>query len=292
MAFKVAVYCSDVTEKTRLGVLHLAEYIRSRNDEMYLNVMGEGKGKLSTEPDIFFFDDLNQIKKDINLIISVGGDGTFLETAKKVNHLNIPVAGINTGKLGFLANISDVDIEGSVDRLCNGDYDIIERSMLEIIKPAGAFEANKCIALNEITVQKADQRMITISVSINGRHVNTYRADGLIVSTATGSTAYSLSVGGPILTPSDCSFVIAPMSPHNLTVRPIVIMGGSSITMDISGRGSSYLLTCDSRFIHMPIETTVEICQAPNRLKTAMLKGDDFFSTLRNKFLWGVDPRN
>lgn len=292
MAFNAAVYCSDVTEKTRLGVSRLAEAILGRGDGLFLSVMGEGRERLEDIAGIRFFDDIASVEEEIGLIISVGGDGTFLETAKRVNNRDIPVAGINTGKLGFLANISDADITGSAERLCRGDYDIIERSMLEVVSPADAFSGCFSVALNEITVQKADQRMITINVCINGRHVNTYRADGLIVSTATGSTAYNLSVGGPILTPSDMSFVIAPMSPHNLTVRPIVVMGGSSITMEVSGRGTRSLFTCDSRFAYLPFESVIEIRQAEHRLKTVMLRGDDFFTTLRNKFLWGVDPRN
>lgn len=292
MALKIAVYCRDVTEKTRMGVLRLADVFRKRGESMFLNVMGEGKEKFSDTDGIIFFDDLSSIESEVSLIISVGGDGTFLDTAVRVKNSNIPVAGINTGKLGFLANISDVDIVRSAERLCMGDFDIVERSMIELITPEGIFNNGYSTALNEITVQKADQRMITISVQINGKHANTYRADGLIVSTATGSTAYNLSVGGPVLTPSDESVVIAPMSPHNLTVRPIVVTGGSSIIMEVTGRSTRSLLTCDSRFVYLPFETVIEIRQAEHRLKTIMLKGDDFFSTLRNKFLWGVDPRN
>ena len=292
MALNVAVYCSDVTEKTRVGVSRLADAIRKRGGNIYLNVMGVGREKLSDTDGILFFDILSSIEKKVDLIVSVGGDGTFLETAKRVNHMDIPVAGINTGKLGFLANISDVDIARSTKQLFNGEYDIIERSMLEVVSPENVFNNNYSKALNEITVQKADQRILTITVQINGKHANTYMADGLIVSTATGSTAYNLSVGGPILTPSDCSVVIVPMSPHNLTVRPVVITGGSSITMQVTGRGTRSLLTCDSRFAYLPFGTTIEIQQVEHRLKTIMLKGDDFFSTLRNKFLWGVDPRN
>ncbi len=291
MALKVAVFCKDITEKTRIGICNLAGIFREKGIEMNLNVMGEGKEKLNESDGFSFFDDLSSVPGEIQLIISVGGDGTFLETAMRVKDKGIPVAGVNTGKLGFLANIPDVEINRAVEKLYNGDYDVIERAMLEIVSPANIL--NNCpVALNEITVQKADQRMITIAVKINGIHINTYRADGLIVSTATGSTAYNLSVGGPILTPSDGSVVIAPMSPHNLTVRPIVVTSGSNITMEVSGRSTECLVTCDSRFVRLPFETLIEIRQAEKRLRTVMLKGDDFFSTLRNKFLWGVDPRN
>jgi NAD+ kinase len=292
MALKVAVYCKDITEKTRVGICRLARIFLEKGIAMNLNVMGEGKEKLSESDGLIFFEDISSIPGEIQIIISVGGDGTFLETAMRVKDKGIPVAGINTGKLGFLANITDADINNAIEKLCNGEYDVIERSMLELISPGNIFNNNYPVALNEITVQKADQRMITIAVQINGIHINTYRADGLIVSTATGSTAYNLSVGGPILTPTDGSVVIAPMSPHNLTVRPIVVTGGSNITMEVSGRGYECLVTCDSRFTHLPFGTLIEIRQAEKRLRTVMLKGDDFFSTLRNKFLWGVDPRN
>jgi len=164
--------------------------------------------------------------------------------------------------------------------------------MLSLVEPEGIFENNYNLALNEITIQKADQRMVTINVSIDGMDINTYRADGLIISTATGSTAYNLSVGGPVLTPADTSVIISPMSPHNLTMRPIVITGSSEISMYVSGRSTECLLTCDSRFTHLPFGVIIKIRQAPRTIKTIMLNGCDFFSTLRNKFLWGADPRN
>jgi len=292
MRQNVAIFCSDVTEKTKSGIYRLASAFREKEMDVYLNVMGEGREKLEEDKTLIFFDDKTSFPEHINTIISVGGDGTFLETARRVNKMGIPVAGVNTGKLGFLANIPDVDIHGSVDKLCNGEFTILERYMLTLVSPEGFFGTENNIALNEITIQKADQRMITINVNIDGNHVNTYRADGLIISTATGSTAYNLSVGGPILTPSDNSIIIAPMSPHNLTVRPIVVTGSSVISMEVSGRGSRCLITCDSRFSHLPFGNTIEVKQSPHRIKTIMLNGGDFFSTLRNKFLWGVDPRN
>jgi NAD+ kinase len=288
----VAIFCSDVTEKTKSGISGLTSAFREKGMDVFMNVMGEGKEKLGEDKKLIFFNDHDTFPTGVKMIISVGGDGTFLETAKRVNDMGIPVAGLNTGKLGFLANIPDADIRGSVEKLCNGEYSIIERYMLTLLSPENIFENNFNLALNEITIQKADQRMITINVHIDGIHVNTYRADGLIVSTATGSTAYNLSVGGPILTPADGSVVIAPMSPHNLTVRPIVLTGSSKITMEVTGRGSQCLITCDSRFSHLLFDNIIEIKQAQHRMKTIMLAGGDFFSTLRNKFLWGVDPRN
>jgi NAD+ kinase len=148
------------------------------------------------------------------------------------------------------------------------------------------------VALNEITVQKGDQSMITITVEVDGTFLNTYRADGLIVSTATGSTAYNLSVGGPILYPTDDSIIIVPMSPHNLTVRPIIVSGDSVITLVTGGRSSQCMVTIDSKAIRVPSGTVLEVRRSVSMLSTVTIAGNDFFSTLRNKLMWGADPRN
>ena len=226
------------------------------------------------------------------LSLSVGGDGTFLETVLKVKDLGIPVAGVNTGRMGFLANIPDEEIGHSIDMLCDGEYEIIERSLLEISQPAGIFEGNSSSALNEITIQKADLSMITIIVYVDDIYLNTYWSDGLIVSTATGSTAYNLSVGGPILSPEDESIIISPISPHNLTIRPIILIRQSKLRMVIEGRSNEYLATCDFRSTKLPFSEEIHIIKAPVKLKTVMLKGTDFYSTLRNKLMWGADRRN
>jgi NAD+ kinase len=176
--------------------------------------------------------------------------------------------------------------------LCNGEYEIIERSLLEILEPFGLFDDSSSTALNEITVQKANLGMITINVFVDSIYLNTYWADGLIVSTATGSTAYNLSVGGPILSPEDQSIIISTISPHNLTIRPIVLSGESKIRMVIEGRSTEYLITCDFRSRRIPFTEEINIVKAPVKLKTVMLKGWDFYSTLRNKLMWGADNRN
>jgi len=227
-----------------------------------------------------------------DLVLSVGGDGTFLETILKVKDMGVPIAGVNTGRMGFLANIPADAIGKSIDMLCDGEFEIIERSLLEMSKPSGIFEGGNASALNEITIQKADLSMITISVFIDGSHLNTYWADGLIVSTATGSTAYNLSVGGPILSPDDESIIISPIAPHNLTIRPIILSGAGEIRMVIEGRSKEYLTTCDFRSRRLPFSEEIIIVRAPFKIKTVMLKGSDFYSTLRNKLMWGADTRN
>ena len=288
----IALYSKSLTEKTTAGLMKVIDALYDRGVTIYLNVMDPGGHHFEHDHRVILFSGLSDLPADVYMILSVGGDGTFLETAMRVRSAGIPVAGINTGRLGFLANIPDEDISRSVDLLCSGKYDIVSRAMLEISNPEGLFSNGNAMALNEITVQKSDQGMITVTVRVDGTFLNTYRADGLIISTATGSTAYSLSVGGPILSPTDDSIIIAPMSPHNLTIRPIIVTGSSVITLETGGRSSQCLVTCDSRAIRVPTGIILEVRQAASRLSTVTTAGNDFFSTLRNKLMWGADPRN
>ena len=292
MAKRIALFSKGLTDKTRDGLVRIIDALNSRGAEIYLHIMGPGDDSFISHPADRVFDSVGSLPGDISLVLSVGGDGTFLETAMKVVDLQIPVAGINTGRLGFLANIPDSDIEKAMELLCSGDYEVVSRSMLEIVSPPGLFGRDSSLALNEITVQKSDQSLITVTVWVNGIFLNTYRADGLIVSTSTGSTAYNLSVGGPILSPSDDSIIIAPMSPHNLTVRPIVVPAGSTVVMETGGRTNECMVTCDSRVIKLPVGTVIEACQSHRRLTTVTPRGNDFFSTLRSKLMWGADLRN
>ena len=292
MIEKVAIYSKEYNAKTKAGVSRLISEFCKRGIKILLYQKQEdhfdcsGKGLIET------FSDLSMVSVLPDLVLSVGGDGTFLETGLKVKDLGIPVAGVNTGRLGFLANIPENEISDSIDMICNGEYVIIERSLLEFSKPEGLFEGNPSSALNEITVQKADLSMITIHVYVGDIYLNTYWSDGLIISTATGSTAYNLSVGGPILTPDDESIIISPMAPHNLTIRPIVLTGKSTLRMIIEGRSKEFLATCDFRSKRVPYGEEVHISKDRVKLKTVMLNGMDFYNTLRNKLMWGVDTRN
>ncbi len=292
MARTIALYSKGLTEKTTAGLLRLIDALHRREAVIYLNIMEPNGNTFRDDTRVILFREVSELPDDTYMIMSVGGDGTFLETAMRVRSTGIPVAGINTGRLGFLANIPDDDIGRSIDLLCSGSYEVITRTMLEIVSPDILTGAGGGMALNEITVQKADQSMITITVKVNGIFLNTYRADGLIISSATGSTAYNLSVGGPILSPTDESMIIVPMSPHNLTVRPIIVTGNSTIILATGGRSSECLMTCDSRAVRVPTGTIAEVRQAATKLKTVTPSGSDFFSTLRNKLMWGADPRN
>jgi NAD+ kinase len=292
MLERVAIYFKDNNLKTRTGVERLVEEFHKRGIKtlIYQKLVNPVTG-LSWEI-VEKSDELSHSSELADLVLSVGGDGTFLETVLKVKDLGIPIAGVNTGRMGFLANISADEISHSIDMLCKGEYEIIERCLLEISHPSGMFEGNSSTALNEITIQKADLSMITISVFVDETHLNTYWADGLIVSTATGSTAYNLSVGGPILSPDDESIIISPIAPHNLTIRPIILSGEGKIRMVIEGRSNEYLTTCDFRSKKLPFTEEIHIVRAPVKIRTVMLNGRDFYSTLRNKLMWGADTRN
>lgn len=292
MLHSIAIYSKENNQKTRDGVSKLVEEFCKRKIKILL-FQKKGDTQLCEESEYLEkFSDMipGDLKPDI--ILSVGGDGTFLETVMKVKDLDIPVAGVNTGRMGFLANIPNEDISHSVDMLCQGEYEILERCTLDIVRPNGIFEGESSTALNEITIHKANPSMITIHVTVDDTFLNTYWADGLIISTATGSTAYNLSVGGPILTPEDESIIISPISPHNLTIRPIILSGKRKLKMVVEGRTTGYLATCDFRSRHLPFSEEIHIVKSETKLKTVMLRGKDFYSTLRNKLMWGVDKRN
>lgn len=286
----VAIYSKDNNQKTKEGVNKLVDEFRKRGVKILIE---KYKGNNSIVKDgVEYFTSLADMSPRPELVLSVGGDGTFLSTALKVKDFGIPVAGVNTGRMGFLANISADDISNSVYMLCNNEFRRIDRSLLRLSEPAGIFDDFPAIALNEITIQKADFSMITINVFVDDIFLCTYWCDGLIISTATGSTAYNLSVGGPILSPEDESIIISPIAPHNLNIRPIILSGDCRFSMAVEGRSREFLATCDFRSRRLPFSNVINIERAPVKLQTVMLEGTDFYSTLRNKLMWGIDKRN
>jgi NAD+ kinase len=292
MLQRVAIFSKDNNTRTRNGVQKLVDELCRQGIHVQLYQKTEETKTTCEGKTVERFSELSGLSGLPDLVLSVGGDGTFLETVLKVKDLGIPVAGVNTGRMGFLANIPGEEIGKSVDQLCKNEFEIVERSMLEIARPASLFDGVQGVALNEITIQKANLSMITIHVYVDDVFLNTYWADGLIVSTATGSTAYNLSVGGPILSPGDESIIISPISPHNLTIRPILLSGNSKLRMVMEARTDEFLATCDFRFKRIPIGEEIHIIRSSVKLKTVMLKGRDFYSTLRNRLMWGVDRRN
>jgi len=183
-----------------------------------------------------FFSSASDLQKDVEVLLSIGGDGTFLDCVAFVKNSGIPIAGINSGRLGFLANISRTEIQSAIQKIITKNFSVEERELIQMVKPVNLFKDCN-YALNEITISKKDSSsMITINVYLNGKFLNTYWADGLIIATPTGSTAYSLSVGGPIVVPDAKNFIITPLAPHNLTVRPLVVPNNQELTLKVSGR--------------------------------------------------------
>lgn len=226
-----------------------------------------------------------------DIAISMGGDGTFLETARRVGNKEIPILGINTGRLGFLADISQQEIEAALQDIYTGDYHIEERSLIQV-QSAEASLKGYPYALNEVAVLKRDNSsMISIRVEINGEFLATYQADGLIISTPTGSTGYALSVGGPIIVPQAGIFGITPVAPHSLNVRPLTLKDEAEITLEVESRSHNFLVAIDGRSESCREGTRLTLKKAPYRIKVLQRKEHSFFSTLRNKLMWGADIR-
>ena len=256
--------------------------------EPFAKAMGK-KIKLSAKNT---FSNSKDIKSSAKFLFSIGGDGTLLETLTLVRESEIPVMGINTGRLGFLSSISADEIETAVDAVLKGKYSLDKRTLLELDVKGKLFGDCK-YALNEIAVQKTDSSsMITIHASLNGKFLNSYWADGLIVATPTGSTAYSLSCGGPIVMPDSDNFVITPVAPHNLNVRPVIISSNDVIELEVEGRIPNFLLSLDSRATAIQSFGKLKIKKADFLLSLVKLDNHDFLSTLRNKLMWGADKRN
>ena len=217
----------------------------------------------------------HEIKNNVDLLFSIGGDGTILNAITIVRDSNIPIAGINTGRLGFLASIAKNEIESALEDIFAGNYTIEERSMLKLETTSNLF-GEFPYSLNEIAVQKVDSAMITVHVFIDGEFLNTYWSDGLIVSTPTGSTAYSLSVGGPIIIPRSGNFVIAPISPHNLTVRPIVLPDTSTLQLKLESRSLNYIASLDHRSIMIKNTEDIYISKADFKIQLLKLNNIKF----------------
>ena len=232
------------------------------------------------------------IDDNIDVVISVGGDGTFLRTAEQVAGKCIPILGINAGRLGFLADISKEQIACAIDELFAGNYKVEERTMLQVEVDSLPIDYTP-YALNEVAILKQDtSSMISINATLGGNFLNNYQADGLLVATPTGSTGYALSIGGPVLIPECSNFVIAPVAPHMLNVRPLVVPDNETITLSVDSRSGNYLISLDGRSFVISCDNSVTLRKAP--FKTLVIKRNNhiFVSTLRNKLMWGADNRN
>ncbi len=238
------------------------------------------------------FDSVDNFPRNVDLIFSIGGDGTFLKCVSYAKISQTPIVGINSGRLGFLAYISKEEISDAIDNIIKKNYSIEQRTLIELITDNRLF-AEQNYALNEITVQKRDSSaMISVDVYMNDELLNKYWADGLIIATPTGSTAYSLSAGGPIIVPGSGNLVITPLAPHNLTVRPIVLSDDNILKLKVTGRSQSFMVALDFRTEVFDQNTVLTVKKASFTINMIKLKNSNFFTTLRNKLMWGLDKRN
>ena len=228
---------------------------------------------------------------DADVAISLGGDGTFINTVMRLGKIQIPMFGINLGHLGFLADVSVDELPRVIEDLFNGDYHIAERTVLETQLSEGKLKIHP-YALNEVSIMKQDSSsMLDINSKVNGAFLANYKADGIIISTPTGSTAYSMSVGGPIMVPEGNSLMIAPVAPHSLTIRPLVVRDSWDIELDVNSRSHCYLIAIDGHSEILDNRVKLTIRKADFVVKTIKFKGHSFFDTLREKLMWGVDGR-
>jgi NAD+ kinase len=236
----------------------------------------------------------NGLDGSFDMFVSFGGDGTILRATTFVKDLGIPIVGVNTGRLGFLSTFKKEDVSKVVREFVRGDYTIIERSLVQLnTKALDTDFGDLNFALNEITVSRKDTTsMITVETHLNNEYLTSYWADGLIISTPTGSTGYSLSCGGPVIVPTAKSLVLTPIAPHNLNARPLIISDDTVIRLKVSGREENHLVSLDSRIASLENGQEITIKKAPFTIKMIEYDSESFLKTLRNKLLWGEDKRN
>jgi len=290
---KIAIYSQYFKGKPSDSFDELIDVLCKNNVDIYIessfyeHVNSDIKGMTSIQT----FSELN---KTFDLLISIGGDGTILRAITYVRDFSIPIVGINTGRLGFLATIQTDDIKDAIEHILNGNYKTSDRTLLSVTtNPENETLLETNFALNEIAVsRKNTTSMITVETHLNDEYLTSYWADGLITSTPTGSTGYSLSCGGPVITPEATSFVLTPIAPHNLNARPLVIPDDTTIQLKVDGREDQYLMSLDSRIVTLSNATIVTIKKADFKIKMVELLTESFIDTLRKKMLWGEDKRN
>ena len=293
---KVAIYGQYYLNSTEPIIRDIFVFFNENKVEM---VIEEAFLKLLYEKEIVkkdykTFQSHKELDASFDIMISIGGDGTILRAITFIKNLGIPIIGINTGRLGFLATIPVNDIEIAIQNIINGKYRISERSLLTIETSVENKDIDSMnFALNEIAVsRKNTTSMITVETFLDGEYLTSYWSDGLIISTPTGSTGYSLSCGGPVITPETKSFVITPIAPHNLSARPLIIPDATEIQLKVPGREESHLVSLDSRIATLENGTIIKIKKAPFTIKMVDLLNESFLTTLRKKLLWGEDKRN
>ena len=291
---KIAIYSQHTGKYTNSILSELFGFSDKYNIKFYLekefaNILNR---RSNIKLDYTIFSSCKDLDKSFNLMITIGGDGTLLRSISFVRNLEIPIIGINTGRLGFLATLNQDLLKPKLEKIIKGEFKVENRTLLEVIiddQKSNDFP----FALNEITVgRKNTTSMIKIRTNLDGEFLNSYWADGLIISTPTGSTGYSLSCGGPIMSPQSQTLALTPIAPHNLNARPIIIPDNTEIELSVSGREDFHLLSLDSRIVSVKNENSITIRKADFKIMIAHLFEDNFYKTLRNKLLWGEDKRN
>ena len=288
---KFAIFGNEYQAKKSTSIEKILDYLAQKGAEIYVENAYYEFLTRSQHIDVKAAGVFEDYNFDVDYVISMGGDGTFLKAASRVGAKGTPIIGVNMGRLGFLADVLPSEIESALDSLYAGDCLIEEHAVIQVEAEGGILAGNP-FALNDIAVLKRDDAsMISIRTQVDGEFLVTYQADGLIVTTPTGSTAYNLSNGGPIIIPQSGSICLTPVAPHSLNIRPIVINDTAVITLDIESRSHNYLVAIDGRSERMTEETRLIIRKASHSIKIVKQRNQRYFSTLREKLMWGADQR-
>jgi NAD+ kinase len=290
---RIGIHGKDFQDKSARFTEHVLDWLRQYKCEIWVSAkfIKQLKSSRTRQFKLKSFDHGDNLR-NLDFFFSLGGDGTLLESVTYIGKAEVPILGINTGRLGFLATISRDETEQALDVLFKGKYKIDTRAVLKLISTPKLF-GNLNFGLNDFTIMKKDtSSMITVHVHVDGELLNSYWSDGIILSTPTGSTGYSLSCGGPLVYPKSESFILTPVSPHNLGTRPIVLSDNSEISFQIEGRSKKYLVSLDSRFETIDESVKLKITKERFKVKLVELPGHHYFNTLRQKLNWGLDIRN
>ena len=281
----IAIFGNTLRSETLREVRHIIEYLQMRGVEVVLSQELRQEASSREFPSVE--DYMSHEGNSIDFALSLGGDGTFLTTAAMVGHLDIPILGINCGHLGYLAEVQIEEVEQVLDLLINNHYTIEQRRMLEVTCSQEGKIASP-YALNEVGILKAGlSSMITIEVSINGEFLHNYKADGLLIATPTGSTAYNLSVGGPLLDPQVHAIILSPVATHSLNIRPLVVLDDSKIDVKVSSRNGNFLLSVDGRSQVLKQDICLHIERSQRKIKLVRIDGQTFMQSLKDKLNWG-----
>lgn len=288
---KFAIFGNEYQAKKSTSIEKILDYLAQKGAEIYVENAYYEFLTRSQHIDVTAAGVFEDYNFDVDYVISMGGDGTFLKAASRVGAKGTPIIGVNMGRLGFLADVLPGEVEAALDSLYAGECQIEEHVVIQVEAEGGVLAGNP-FALNDIAVLKRDDAsMISIRTQVDGEFLVNYQADGLIVTTSTGSTAYNLSNGGPIIIPQSSSLCLTPVAPHSLNIRPVVINDTAEITLDVESRSHNYLVAIDGRSERMTEGTRLVIRKAVHTIKIVKQRNQRYFSTLREKLMWGADQR-